>query len=296
MSDMTAGIPGLQRVADHWGLVVAYGVVTFGLGVLLAAWPGRTLVVCAVIFAIQLLVSGTVRIVTAIASGHIDGWIRALSGLSGAVAVIVGLLCLRDPLQTLLVVGLLLGAWLLVCGMVDLMSALVGAGSGNRVWGQDHRPGRARRGRLPDGQPGTLPRRARRGVGRLAALRRHDRGDRRVRAALGTWPRRRRTRRAGDLIAGQPAESAPVTRQSRRVGASCPEARQTAPTRRLCGGKQRRLGSSRSFTFLDECTLRRHRVASSPRERAVGVHRSGRLPAAAEGSANAYAPNWATLS
>ena len=135
MSDMTAGIPGLQRVADHWGLVVGYGVVTFGLGVLLAAWPGRTLVVCSVIFAIQLLVSGTVRIVTAIASGHIDGWIRALSGLSGAVAVIVGLLCLRDPLQTLLVVGLLLGAWLLVCGMVDLMSALVGAGSGNRVWG-----------------------------------------------------------------------------------------------------------------------------------------------------------------
>jgi uncharacterized membrane protein HdeD (DUF308 family) len=41
---------------------------------------------------------------------------------------------LRDPLQTLLVVGLMLGAWLLVSGIVDTTSALFGR-SVNRVWG-----------------------------------------------------------------------------------------------------------------------------------------------------------------
>ena len=44
-------------LGEHWGLLVGYGVVCLGLGLALAVWPGETLVVCAVIIAIQLLVA-----------------------------------------------------------------------------------------------------------------------------------------------------------------------------------------------------------------------------------------------
>jgi uncharacterized membrane protein HdeD (DUF308 family) len=129
-----AAPPTVSELADHWGLVLFYGLVTLGLGITLAVWPGETLVVCAVLIAIQLLVSGVLRIVSALAASTLDGGVRALMGLSGALALIVGLLVLRDPLQTLLVVGIILGVWWVVSGVIDLVGAVVSPTPGRRAW------------------------------------------------------------------------------------------------------------------------------------------------------------------
>jgi uncharacterized membrane protein HdeD (DUF308 family) len=127
-------ISGVPEFADHWGLVFGYGVVSLALGLILAVWPDETLKVLAVIVAIQFLISGVIRVVIALTSRRLEGGIRALVGFSGALAVIVGLLCLRDPLQTLLVVGLLVGVWLLLAGFVDLLGAILSPVPGRRVW------------------------------------------------------------------------------------------------------------------------------------------------------------------
>ena len=119
--------PSVSRLADHWGLVLAYGAVTIALGFVLALWPETSLVVLAVLLAIQLIVSGGMRIVAAVARSELDGGMRALLGLAGALGVLVGLLCLRAPLQTLVALGLLVGAWWVVSGVIDLVSAAVGA-------------------------------------------------------------------------------------------------------------------------------------------------------------------------
>jgi uncharacterized membrane protein HdeD (DUF308 family) len=129
------GVPsGWSLVAEHWGLVLAYGVVTIGVGIVLAAWPDETLKVLAVLIGIQFLVSGVVRIVAAIGATATEGGIRALLGLSGALALIVGLLCLRDPLQTVVAIGILLGAWWLVSGVIDVIAAIVSPVPGRRGW------------------------------------------------------------------------------------------------------------------------------------------------------------------
>jgi uncharacterized membrane protein HdeD (DUF308 family) len=130
----TAGMPAsMSRLADHWGLVLTYGLVTTGLGLLLAFWPDATLAVLAFLLAVELIVTGVLRVVGAVASSQVEGGVRALLGLAGAVGVLVGLLLLRDPLQTLMALGLLLGAWWVVSGVIDLVSALVGAGRRGRV-------------------------------------------------------------------------------------------------------------------------------------------------------------------
>ena len=135
--DATTGMPASvhrARLADHWALVLAYGLVTFALGVILAVWPGETLAVLAVLIAIQLLVSGAFRIVAAIASTSVDGGLRVLGGITGALAVIVGLLCLRDPLQTLLVIGIVIGAWWVASGVLDIIGAFVYEAGERRWW------------------------------------------------------------------------------------------------------------------------------------------------------------------
>ncbi|HRD59995.1 MAG TPA: DUF308 domain-containing protein [Nocardioides sp.] len=131
---LPAPVPAADRVANHWGLVLAYGLVSVGLGLILAVWPGETLKVVAVLIAIQLLIAGVFRIVLSIGARGVDGGVRALMAITGALAIIVGLLCLRDPAQTLLVIGILIGMWWVVTGVVDVIGALVSPVPGRRGW------------------------------------------------------------------------------------------------------------------------------------------------------------------
>jgi uncharacterized membrane protein HdeD (DUF308 family) len=126
--------PFVSLLADSWGLVLAYGVVTLGFGLVLALWPDETLKVVAVLIGIQLIVTGAFRLVLALASSALDGGARAVLGLLGGLAVVVGLLFLRDPMQTLLAITLILGVWWLASGLVDIIGAVLSPNSPHRGW------------------------------------------------------------------------------------------------------------------------------------------------------------------
>lgn len=125
---------GLAALADHWGLVLAYGVVTLGLGVVLVVWPHATVTVFTVLLAIQLIIAGIFRIVSALSADRADGGVRALIGLSGGLSLIVGLLILRDPLQSVLVLGMILGVFWVIAGVIDILGAMVAPGPSGRGW------------------------------------------------------------------------------------------------------------------------------------------------------------------
>ena len=134
-SSVPAGIPpSMSLLADHWGLVLTYGVITVGFGIVLAAWPDETLKVIAVLIGIQLIITGVFRIILAIASTSLEGGARVLIGLFGALALMVGLLCLRDPMQTLLAIGVILGVWWFAAGVVDIIGAIMSPSSRGRAW------------------------------------------------------------------------------------------------------------------------------------------------------------------
>jgi len=124
----------VNRLAEHWGLVLAYGLVTLGLGVVMMVWPDETIAVFAVLIAIQLIVGGIFRIVQALGMSKFDVGVRSLVGLTGGVALVVGLLVLREPLQSVLVLGMVLGVWWLISGLIDVIGAIVSPGSGGRGW------------------------------------------------------------------------------------------------------------------------------------------------------------------
>jgi len=134
-SDAPTGIPqSVTRLVDHWGLVLAAALVTIGLGLVLVFWPEQTLKVLAILIGIQLVVTGIFRLVLAVASRHVDGSTRAIAGMFGALALVLGLLCLRSPLQTVLVIGMILGVWWLAAGVTDIVGALRSSDSHRRGW------------------------------------------------------------------------------------------------------------------------------------------------------------------
>jgi len=124
----------LARVGRHWGWLLAFGVITLIAGVVVLAWPGRTLVVIAVLFGIQLIVTGIFRFVAAFASDDVTGGTRVLLAVLGVLSLIIGLYAVRHVLITLLALALLLGIFWIVNGSVELFMALSRREMSSRGW------------------------------------------------------------------------------------------------------------------------------------------------------------------
>jgi uncharacterized membrane protein HdeD (DUF308 family) len=127
-ADMLAG------VGRHWGWALFFGIVTVLAGLLAVVWPGRTIVVVAVLFGAQLVVAGIFRFVAALAAGEEDTGSRVLLALLGVLSFIVGLYALRHILITIAALALLLGIFWIVNGAVETFTALSHRGMQGRGW------------------------------------------------------------------------------------------------------------------------------------------------------------------
>jgi len=124
----------LGRLGRHWGWLLAYGVLTLLAGIAVLAWPSETLLVLAVLFGVQLIISGIFRFVMALASDDLTGGTRVLLALLGVLSVIVGLWAVRHVLLTLLALTVFLGIYWVVSGVIDIFTAVAHRGMPSRGW------------------------------------------------------------------------------------------------------------------------------------------------------------------
>jgi len=94
---------------DLWKTVLASGVLTLILGVLVLVWPGISILVAAVLFGAFLVVSGIAQVVAALRLDVSVGS-RVLLFISGALSVVLGVLAFRHFGQGYAV--LLLAIWI----------------------------------------------------------------------------------------------------------------------------------------------------------------------------------------
>ncbi|MGH3163047.1 MAG: HdeD family acid-resistance protein [Streptosporangiaceae bacterium] len=129
----------LTRLGRKWGWVLAYGIITLAAGVAVLVWPGETLLVMAVLFGIQLIVSGIFRFVAALAVDDLAGGTRVLLALLAVLSIIVGLWAVRHVTLTLLALAVLLGIFWVVNGAIELSprsaTAACPSGAGPYSWG-----------------------------------------------------------------------------------------------------------------------------------------------------------------
>ena len=129
--DVAEVIAGVGR---HWGWVLTFGILTLLAGLLALAWPGRTVVVIAVLFGAQLVVAGIFRFVAALAADDERGTTRVLLALLGVLSFIIGLYALRHILVTVAALALLLGIFWIVNGIVEAFTALTHRRMAGRGW------------------------------------------------------------------------------------------------------------------------------------------------------------------
>src|ERR1700745_4409544 len=122
----------LQQIArSAWQLLLFTGVAAVALGVIVLAWPGKTLRVAGVLFGIYLVGSEIVYVFAAFGT-HSGAAMRVLTFITGVISLVLGFFCFRDKYEAVALLALWIGISWAFRGMTLLATAL----------SLDHLPGR----------------------------------------------------------------------------------------------------------------------------------------------------------
>ena len=105
-----------------WKLLLLRGAVAVVLGVVLIAWPESTIVVLVVLLGVWALIDGIGLGVQVFERGAGTGQ-RVLFGVMALIAVVVAFLAFTRPGMTASALTWMLGIWLLVRGVFELVGA-----------------------------------------------------------------------------------------------------------------------------------------------------------------------------
>lgn len=117
---MTAG---MRTFGHDWWIPMVVGLISLACGVAALVWPDVTLLALALIAGINITILSGFVIGEAIAEREAqDKTLRIVLGVAGVIA---GLIVMRRPGETLLVLILAIGIWLILDGIVDIVHAIV---------------------------------------------------------------------------------------------------------------------------------------------------------------------------
>ena len=125
-----------DRSADHRLWLGVCGLVFVAIGLVLIRYLHLTLAVVALLVGLAWIVQGTAAVMSAFSRPREGAlwW-----GVFGAVSLIAGVVVIAVPEHSVTVLAVLVGIWLLVLGLLEIVAALVlqhaassGGGSGDR--------------------------------------------------------------------------------------------------------------------------------------------------------------------
>ncbi len=127
----TSAPPGMLQ--HLWKSALASGVLAVILGIMVLAWPTKTLVLAAIFFGAYLLVTGIAQVIFAF-SLHVSAGGRVLLFLSGAAALILAGLCFVSLQDSILLLAIWIGIGFIFRGVATAVSAISDPTLPGRGW------------------------------------------------------------------------------------------------------------------------------------------------------------------
>jgi uncharacterized membrane protein HdeD (DUF308 family) len=114
----------LRPIARYWWLWAAFGVLSILAGAIALADPGLSLVALAVLFGCWLIAVGFFDVLGGVMAEGAGTARRVLAVLLGVISLIAGVMCLRLPGVGLLALVIVVGAYLIVAGVLQIAGAV----------------------------------------------------------------------------------------------------------------------------------------------------------------------------
>lgn len=124
----------LGRLGRHWGWILIFGILMVVVGVIALAWPGPTVIALAVLFGIQLIVSGIFWLIGAFARGGESGGARVMSAILGLLGILIGLYAVRHIVVSVVALALLIGIYWVANGIAEVYNAITHHEQEHRGW------------------------------------------------------------------------------------------------------------------------------------------------------------------
>jgi uncharacterized membrane protein HdeD (DUF308 family) len=112
-------------------LSLVSGVILLALGVIILVWPQITLFVLALLIALGFVLWGVIALIGAFSDVHARHWWIAL--LIGIASLVIGIWAVRHPGDALNLLIILLGVWIILWGVMEIVTAFV-ARHARRHW------------------------------------------------------------------------------------------------------------------------------------------------------------------
>src|SRR6201989_539653 len=128
--------PAPPAMLQHlWKSALLSGILAVILGILVLTWPGKTIIVAAIIFGAYLLVTGVAQVVFAF-SLHVSAGGRVLCFISGAASLVLAVLCFRHFGQgyAILLLAIWIGVGFIFRGVATSISAISDPHLPGRGW------------------------------------------------------------------------------------------------------------------------------------------------------------------
>jgi uncharacterized membrane protein HdeD (DUF308 family) len=117
-----AAEPALHALAKRWWLLLLRGIVAILFGVVAFAWPGLTLLTLVLFYGAFAFADGVIALAAAVTGGRsVSTWWLVLVGILGIAA---GIVSFAWPGMTALLLILLIGAWAIAHGVVEIIAAI----------------------------------------------------------------------------------------------------------------------------------------------------------------------------
>lgn len=127
----TGSVPSL--LPHLWKSTLVSGILSLIVGVLVMAWPGKSVVLAAVAFGIYLLITGAAQVIFAF-SLHVTAGSRILLFISGAASLILAVLAFRHFGNAVLLLAIWVGVGFIFRGVATTVSALSDPTLPGRGW------------------------------------------------------------------------------------------------------------------------------------------------------------------
>ena len=116
-----------------WKSALLSGILAVILGVLVLTWPGKTIIVAAIIFGAYLLVTGFAQVIFAF-SLHVSAGGRVLLFISGAASLILAVLAFRHLYDAVLLLAIWIAVGFVFRGVATTVSAISDPALPGRWW------------------------------------------------------------------------------------------------------------------------------------------------------------------